>query len=68
MPQVDHRGSADLLGAFAVQDIGCIRYKGKSRVVQIRLIGAGQGDPCDHLPRDLDSRNDEVQEERSRLA
>ena len=42
-----------MVGAFTVQDVGCIRYKGRDRVVQIRLIRAGEGDQCDHLPRDL---------------
>lgn len=57
-----------MIGAFTVQDIGCIRYKGKNRVVQIRLIGAGEGDQCDDLPRDLNSLNDEVKADRSGLA
>jgi len=57
-----------MIGAFTVQDVGCIRYKGKNRVVQIRLIGAGEGDQCDHLSRDLDSLNDEVKADRSGLA
>jgi len=57
-----------MIGAFSVQDIGCIRYKGKNRVVQIRLIGAGEGDQCDHLPSDLESLNDEVKADRSGLA
>ena len=57
-----------MIGAFTVQDMGCIRYKGKNRVVQIRLIGVGQGDQCDHLPRDLESLNDEVKADRSGLA
>jgi len=43
----------EMVGAFTVQDVGCIRYKGRDRVVQIRLIRAGEGDQCDHLPRDL---------------
>jgi len=57
-----------MIRAFTVQDVGCIRYKGKNRVVQIRLIGAGEGDRCDHLPSDLSSLNDEVKADRSGLA
>lgn len=53
-----------MIGAFEVQDLGCIRYKGTNRVVQIRLIGAGEGDQCDHLPSDLRSLNDEVRADR----
>jgi hypothetical protein len=48
--------------------VGCIRYKGKNRVVQIRLIGAGEGDQCDRLLPDLESLNDEVKADRSGLA
>ena len=57
-----------MVGAFTVQDVGCIRYKGRNRVIQIRLIAAGEGDQCDHLPGDLDSLNDEVKADRSGLA
>ena len=57
-----------MVRAFAVQDAGCIRYKGKNRVIQIRLIAAGEGDQCDHLPSDLGSLNDEVKADRSGLA
>ena len=57
-----------MIGAFTVQDVGCIRDKGTNRVVQIRLIGTGEGDQCDHLPSDLDTLNDEVKADRSGLA
>ena len=56
-----------MIGALTVQDLDCIRYKGKNRVVQIRLIGVGAGDQCDHLPRDLKSLSDEVKADRSGL-
>lgn len=39
--------------AFSVADLGCIRYKGTQRVIQIRLVQAGEGAQCDHLERDL---------------
>jgi hypothetical protein len=57
-----------MIGAFTVQDLACIRYKGKNRVVQIRLIGVGEGDQYDHLPADLDALNAEVKADWSGLA
>ena len=35
--------------AFAVQDMGCIRYKGSNRIIQIKLIALGEGEQCDQL-------------------
>jgi hypothetical protein len=40
----------NMMEAFAVADIGCIRYKGKQRVIQIRLVKANEGMQCDGLP------------------
>jgi ferredoxin len=56
-----------MLQAFAVQDIGCIRYKGLNRVIQIKLIAAGEGDQCDQLDEDLQALNQEVQADRCGL-
>ena len=53
-----------MISAFTVQDVGCIRYKGRNRAVQILLIGSGEGD---HLPSDLGLLNDEVKADRSGL-
>lgn len=53
-----------MIQAFAVQEIGCIRYKGRNRVIKIRLIGAGEGDQCDHLEHDLELINQEVKADR----
>jgi hypothetical protein len=53
-----------MIQAFEVQDIQCIRYKGTNRIIQIRLIGSGEGNQCDHLPSDLSSINEEVQSDR----
>ena len=39
--------------AFWVADVGCIRYKGTQRVIQIRLVQAGEGSHCDQLESDL---------------
>jgi ferredoxin len=53
-----------MVQAFAVQDVGCIRYKGRNRVIMIRLIGTGEGDQIDHIDADLDLLNREVKVDR----
>jgi hypothetical protein len=53
-----------MVEAFEVQDIGCIRYRGANRVVQIKLIASGEGDQCDSLDEDLQSLNQEVKADR----
>ena len=53
-----------MIEAFAVQDDQCIRYMGLSRVIQIRLIGNGEGDQCDRLPKDLSLLNEELKADR----
>jgi hypothetical protein len=50
-----------MIQAFVVQDVGCIRYKGTNRIIQIRLIANGEGDQCDNLPPDLSAINQEIQ-------
>jgi ferredoxin len=57
-----------MIEAFAVQDIGCIRYKGSNRVIQIKLIAVGEGDQCDQLDPDLQALNQEVKNDRCGLA
>ena len=42
-----------MLLAFEVADMGCIRYKGIQRTVQMRLVEAREGKQCDDLPLDL---------------
>jgi len=56
-----------MVNALAVQDLGCIRYKGSNRVIQIRLIGRDEGSQCDHLPRDLQALDAEVKTDRDGL-
>lgn len=51
--------------AFEVQDIGCIRYKGTDRAIQIRLVESGEGKQCDVLHPDLKERNAVIQAERA---
>jgi hypothetical protein len=49
-----------MIEAFRVADLGCIRYKGRDRVIQIRLIGHGEGAQCDALPGDLQAQHNEM--------
>lgn len=50
--------------AFEVQDIGCIRYRGTERAIQLKLIASGEGDQCDRLDHDLQTLNEEVKADR----
>lgn len=45
-----------MLMAMAVSDLGCTRYKGKNRTIQIRLVEAGEGPQCDFLDEQLQER------------
>jgi hypothetical protein len=56
-----------MLNAFEVQDVGCIRYKGSSRVIKIKLIAMGEGDQCDQLDEDLVAIKQEVNLEKDGL-
>ncbi len=58
---------ARMIDALAVQELDCIRYKGKNRVVQIRIVAIGEGEQCDHLPEDLAALNNEVKADRAGL-
>jgi hypothetical protein len=42
-----------MLSALSVAEAACIRYRGKQRVIQIRLVQDGEGAQCDHLEDDL---------------
>ena len=53
-----------MIKAFEVQDIGCIRYKGKNRLIQIKLVASGEGDQCDRLDQDLKVLINEVKRDR----
>jgi hypothetical protein len=41
-------------------EAGCIRYCGRDRATQQRLVEAGEGPICVDLPADLQRRSDEV--------
>lgn len=58
-----------MISAFEVQEVGCIRYKGTSKVIQIRLVESGEGEQCDLLDPEFKERNATIQAERAaRLA
>jgi hypothetical protein len=42
-----------MLSAVRCAELKCIRYRGSDRVLQLRLIGDGEGEICDGLPADL---------------
>jgi ferredoxin len=54
-----------MVSAFQVQDVGCIRYKGSSRIVQIRLVESGEGEQCDLLDSELKTRTHTIKAERA---
>jgi hypothetical protein len=41
-------------------EAGCIRYRGRERAVQQRLVEAGEGPACVDLPAELQRRSDEL--------
>ncbi len=53
-----------MIQAFEVQDVGCIRYKGSNRVVQIKLVACGEAGQCDQLDSDLAALGKEVAADR----
>ncbi|WP_348009467.1 hypothetical protein [Roseateles sp.] len=54
-----------MIQAFEVQDVGCIRYKGSNRVVQIKLVACGEAEQCDQLDGDLVALSKEVAADRA---
>jgi len=56
-----------MIQAFEVQDVGCIRYKGSNRVVQIKLVACGEAEQCDQLDGDLAALGEEVAADRRGL-
>jgi hypothetical protein len=63
----DAREMHQMIQAFEVQDVGCIRYKGSNRVIQIKLVASGEAEQCDHLHADLLALSKEVEVDRSGL-
>ena len=54
------REVVQMIQAFEVQDVGCIRYKGANRVIQIKLVASGEAEQCDHLDPDLAALSKEI--------
>jgi hypothetical protein len=56
-------GTADevdrMLTAVHTAEAQCIRYRGADRLVQLRLLEAGDGAACDRLPPDLERLQDQ---------
>lgn len=48
--------------AIRCAELKCIRYRGKDRLIQLRLVEAGEGQICDALPPDLQQRSEQVLE------
>ncbi len=42
-----------MVRAIRFAELQCIRYRGADRLIQLRLIGVGEGKICDGLPLDL---------------
>lgn len=53
-----------MVDAIGLADVGCIRYKGNQRVIQIRLVEAGEGAQCDELPEDLAAQHSDMSKRR----
>jgi hypothetical protein len=54
-----------MISAFEVQEVGCIRYRGANKQIQIRLVEVGEGEQCDQLLPELKERNAFIQAERA---
>src|SRR5277367_2882949 len=39
--------------AISCAELGCIRYRGTDRLVQLQIAQMGMGDACDSLPDDV---------------
>lgn len=45
-----------MIGAMKSSEVRCIRYKGRDKSVQIRIVQSREGAQCDELPDDLRTR------------
>ena len=55
-----------MASAIRCAELQCIRYRGSDRLIQLRLIGDGEGVICDGLPPDLQQEADQRVAERQR--
>jgi hypothetical protein len=49
-----------MFDAIRHAEAGCIRYRGRDRAIQERLVEAGEGPICVDLPAELQQRSDEI--------
>lgn len=47
-----------MVRAIRCAELKCIRYRGTDRLIQLRLVGEGEGEICDGLPPDLRRKAD----------
>jgi hypothetical protein len=55
-----------MVSAIRCAELQCIRYRGVDRLIQLRLVGDGEGVICDGLPADLQAEADRREAERQR--
>ena len=55
-----------MVSTIRCAELQCIRYRGSDRLIQLRLIGDGEGVICDGLPPDLQPEADRREAERQR--
>lgn len=53
-----------MINVIRCAEFQCIRYRGKNRALQTRLIEMGEGHACDDLPHDLHERAEALDEHR----
>jgi hypothetical protein len=56
----------EMISAIKCAELQCIRYRGADRLIQLRLVGEGEGVICDELPADLQAEADRCEAERER--
>lgn len=65
--QPESLGELDqMVMAIRCAELQCIRYRGTDRLLQLRLIGEGEGTICDGLPSDLQQEANRQELERQR--
>jgi hypothetical protein len=61
--QPETAGEIDqMVNAIRFAELKCIRYRGNERLLQLRMVDAGEGEVCDNLPPDLQRRSEEILE------
>lgn len=55
-----------MVSAIQCAELNCIRYRGSDRLIQLRLVEAGEAEICDSLPPDGEQRSEQVLEAQRR--